>query len=226
MKSSSSKISVYALIASATGVALFCFFNAAFQATRRASERASIRQELYVNQLTEEWIQGEIKSLTSGQRSWTYFYSTRNTDVLVKRLAGMPEVQSLSFETTDLTDTGVESIASLPNLEKLTVLDGAVGDNGLKRLSQVDSLKTLHLINLDLTDDGLAALQSLTNLETLTVYCYNSSKTKLTDAAIRHLMELRQLKKLNVGRGWLSLKARSELRTVLKDCIIVEDEEW
>ncbi len=214
------------MIASAAGIALFCFFYAAFQAAQRASERASIRQELYVNQLTEKWIQGEIESLTSGQRSWIYFYSTRNTDVLVKRLAGMPEVRTLTFETTDLTDTGVESIASLPNLEKLTILGGAVGDNGLKRLTQVDSLKTLHLINLDLTDDGLAALPSLTNLEALTVYYYNSSNTKLTDAAIRHLMELRQLKKLNVGRGWLSLKARQDLKTLLKDCIIVENEEW
>lgn len=202
---------------------------AAIAAARRAAEREQRRQEQYVQKLNGEWIQKEIERLASGQSDFVYFYSTGNTDALVKQLASMPEVHGLTFETTDLSDVGVTFIATLPNIEKLTIHGGTVGNSGLNTLRNLEKLKTLHMVNLELTDDGLATLLSMKNLETLTLYSNQRSKTKLTDAAIHHLRELKTVKKLNVGGGWLSFHALTELKSSLPDCTITQnyaDDEW
>ncbi len=190
---------LYCLVAGCGLVALSWFMNLAISAARHAAEREQQRQERYVQKLNEEWIQKEIERLTSGQSDFVYFYSTGNTDALVKHLASMPEVHSLTFETTDLSDAGVTFIATLPNIEKLTIHGGTVGNSGLNALRNLEKLKTLHMVNLQLTDDGLVTLLSMKRLETLTVYSNERSKTKLTDSAIKHLRELKTLKKLNVG---------------------------
>ncbi len=85
------------------------------------------------------------------------------------------------------------------------------------------------MVNLKLTDYGLRALLSMKNLEALTIYCNQHSKTKLTDSAIKSLRQLKTLKKLNVGGGWLSLSSVSELKSSLPGCIITQhyaDDEW
>lgn len=196
---------LYSLVAGCGLIAFLWLMFAAFAAARRASELEQRRQEQYVQKLNGEWIQKEIEKLTSGQSDFVYFYSTGNTDTLVKQLASMPEVHGLTFETTDLSDVGVTFIATLPNIEKLTIHGGNVGNSGLHTLRNLEKLKTLHLVNLDLTDDGLVTLLSMKNVETLTIYSNQRSKMQLTDSATKHLRELKTLKKLNVGGGWGSL---------------------
>jgi len=217
------------LIACAVGILFALYLFGAIQNYLRMVERGRREQERFVNKLTEEWIEGEKVSLASRQTSHVHFYSTANSDSWVNRLAGMPEIRSLTFESTDLTDHGVSIIAQLPNLEKLTVYGGSTSNAGLESLSQNQSLRTLHLVNVDISDSGLAFLQSMHNLENLTIYRGKRFKSKLTDFAVHVLATLKQLKKLNVGGGWLSKPAIFELKTLLPDCQIAEDfadDEW
>jgi hypothetical protein len=220
---------LYLLVAGCGVFAFLWFMFAAVAAARRAAEREQRRQEQYVQKLNEDWIRKEIERLTSGQSDFVFFYSTGNTDALVKQLASMPEVHGLTFETTDLSDLGVTFIATLPNIEKLTIHGGTVGNSGLSTLRNLENLKTLHMVNLELTDDGLVTLLSMKNLEALTIYAHQSSKPKLTDLAIKHLKELKTLKKLNIGGGWLSVNSVNELKRSLPDCIVTQnyaDDEW
>lgn len=220
---------LYWLLACCGLIAFLWFMFGAVAAARRALEREQLRQQQYVQKLNGEWIQKEIERLTSGKSDFVFFYSTGNTDALVQQLSTMPEVRGLTFETTDLSDVGVTFIATLPNIEKLTILGGTVGDTGLNTLRSLENLKTLHMVNLELTDDGLVTLLSMKNLEFLTIYSDNRSKTKLTDSAIKYLRELKALKKLNVGGGWLSLDSVNDLKRSLPDCIITQnfaDDEW
>ena len=219
----------YCLVAGCSAAAFLWFIFVAVAAARRAAEREQRRQEQYVQKLNEDWIRKEIERLTTGQSDFVFFYSTGNTDALIQKLSSMPEVRGLTFETTDLSDLGVTFIATLPNIEKLTIHGGTVGNSGLNSLRNLENLKTLHMVNLELTDDGLITLLSMKNLETLTVYSNQRSKTKLTDSAIKHLRDLKTLKRLNVGGGWLSLNSVNELKSSLPDCIITQnyaDDEW
>lgn len=217
------------LIAVTTGIAFVWYLLAAVKSFRHAIENEGRRQEQYILEQNDEWIKGEIEKLTSGQSSGVYFYSTTNSDSLVNRLSGMPEIRRLTFETTDLTDDGVKIIATLPNLDKLTIHGGATTDAGLTSLSHIPTLRTLHLVNLKLTDQGLATLLALRDLEYLTIYCGENSKSKLSNAAVQNLRQLKQLKKLNVGGGWLPATAIDELKVLLPNCEIVAnyaDDEW
>ena len=217
------------LIVSTVGVLIALFLFAAVRAARRASQDLQRHQEQYANELEQKWIDGEVNRLASGQSSHVHFYATSNSDLLVNRLAGMPEIRSLTFWTTDLSDNGLSIIAKLPRLEKLTVNGGNVGDSGLALLSQNQTLRMLHLVNLNLSNDGLVVLQSIQKLDYLTVYCGQRSECKLTDIAGHRLNNLKQLKKLNVGGGWLSSSAITELKIALPNCEIVEkfaDDEW
>ncbi len=220
---------LYCLIAGCGVIALLSFLFEAIVAARRVAGGEQHQQEQYVQKLHREWIQREIEKLTAGQSDFVYFYSTGNTDALVKQLASMPEVHGLAFESTDLSDVGATFIATLPNIEKLTIHGGTVGNGGLNKLRSLEKLKTLHMVNLKLTDDSLRALLSMKNLEALTIYCNQHSKTKLTDSAIKSLRQLKTLKKLNVGGGWPSLSSVSELKSSLPGCIITQhyaDDEW
>ncbi|MCU0713239.1 MAG: hypothetical protein MUC43_14355 [Pirellula sp.] len=220
---------LYRLVAGCSAAAFLWFIFVAAANARRAAVREQRRQEQHVQKVNEDWIRNEIERLTTGQSDFVFFYSTGNTDALIKKLSSIPEVRGLTFETTDLSDLGVTFIATLPNVEKLTIHGGTVGNSGLSTLRNLENLKTLHMVNLELTDDGLVTLLSMKNLETLTVYSNQRSNTKLTDSAIMHLRELKTLKKLNVGGGWLSLNSVNELKSKLPDCIISQnyaDDEW
>ena len=59
----------------------------------------------------EQWPAEQKKGLASGERSDVHFYSTSNTDVLIRHFAGMPEIKRLTFQLTDLTDEGVKVVA-------------------------------------------------------------------------------------------------------------------
>lgn len=229
MTSAHSRDKTRILLAATGGVLIVAYLFVAVQTARRASEDSQRHHEEYVYELERKWMDGEVKRLSSGQTSHVHFYATSNSDALVNQLAGMAEVRSLTFWETDLSDKGLRIIASLPRLEKLTVNGGSVGDAGLESLSQNQSLRKLHFVNLNLSNEGLAVLQSIPNLDYLTVYGGPRSPSKLTDAAGPLLSHLKQLKKMNVGGGWLSNSAIDKLRMALPNCEIVEefaDDEW
>lgn len=211
-----------------TSIVFVWFLSAAFKSSRSAWERESIRQEQFANKLSDEWIKGEKYRLTGGQTSQVYFYSTANTDSLVKQLSGMPEIKGLTFDLTDLSDDGVLAIAGLPNIERLTFKGGKprVGNRGLELLRGQKTLATLRLVNIDVTDDGLAVLQTLPSLMNLTIYRDGFREKLLTDRAVHDLQKLTRLATLNVAGGWLSRSGLEALRTALPKSRVFEDEDW
>ena len=211
-----------------TSIAFAWFLSAAFKNSRLAWERESIRQEQVANKRSDEWIKGEKIRLMGGQTSQVYFYSTANTDSLVKQLSGMPEIKGLTFEFTDLSDDAVLAIAGLPNIERLTFYGGKprVGNRGLELLRGQKTLATLRLVNTDVTDDGLAVLQTLPSLTNLTIYRDGFREKLLTDRAVLDLQKLSTLTTLNVAGGWLSRSGLEALRTALPKSRVFEDENW
>ena len=162
----------------------------------------------------------EQKSLlTSGGQNGVYFYSTFNTDELVAQFAGMPEIEYLVFELTDISNAGFQHVADLPNLKKL-VLYGGRTHHGLELLRGHQSLEKLELINIDVTDRGLAVLKTLPRLVELYVYRNSSRQKFLSDAAKEQLRELSGLRKLTISGGWMSESAVDELKTDLPNCEI------
>ena len=89
-----------------TGVLAF-YVVRVVEGVRRAAEDSRRVEQRYV----EQWPAEQKKGLASGERSDVHFYSTSNTDVLIRRFAGMPEIKRLTFQLTDLTDEGVKVVA-------------------------------------------------------------------------------------------------------------------
>lgn len=176
----------------------------------------------------DRWLAEQKQALRSGEISDVYFYTTIETDSLLGEFAGMPEIESLMFELTDLTDNGVETIAELPNLATLTLYGGSprVGDAGLTTLTRCRSLKTLHMINIDVTDEGLSALSSFPRLRGLTIYRDPFRPKLLTDKAVTQLITLQNLHTLNISGGWMSKAAVANLKASLPDCRVVETAHW
>jgi hypothetical protein len=191
---------------------------------QEAQEKAAHEQRAREQRYLEHWLAEEKQALVSGKRDSVYLYSTTGTDWIVGRFAGMPEIKSLVFESTDLTDKGLETIAELPNITSL-ILYGSpgVGDAGLVTLSRNRSLETLSLGNIGVTDDGLAALRSFPCLKELIVYRDVARPRLLTDRAVKHLSTLTKLNKLSVTGGWISDAAIAELEASLPDCQMADE---
>lgn len=169
---------------------------------QEAQEQMAREQRAREQRNLEQWLADEKQTLISGKRDSVYFYSTSGTDWIIGRFAGMPEIRSLIFESTDLTDKGLETIAELPNLTTLRLYGSpGVGDVGLVTLSRNQSLEMLSLGNVGVTDDGLAALRSFPRLKELIVYRDVAGPNLLTDRAVKQLSSLKNLRKLSVTSG-------------------------
>ena len=81
-----------------------------------------------------------------------------------------------------MTDVGLKELAGLKNLQRLNLGDTAVGDVGLKELAGLKSLQTLDLRFTKVTNAGLKVLAGLKNLQRLSL-----GGTKVTDAGVAAL---------------------------------------
>ena len=92
-----------------TTVVLGFFVVRVVEGVRRAAEDRRRVEQRYV----EQWLAEQKKGLVSGERSDVHFYSTSNTDVLIRRFAGkFSEIKKLTFQLTDVTDEGVKVFQS------------------------------------------------------------------------------------------------------------------
>ncbi len=172
-----------------------------------------------------QWVAERKQSLLSGETDRLYFYDTERTDALLAEFVGMPEITDVGFELTDLTEEGVEPLVSLPNLRKLMLYGGRprIGDKGLATVSGCEKLESLKLVNIDVTDRGLRVLRDMPSLKHLIVYRDTRRTTPLTDNAVSELRSLHDLETLDLGGGWLSKAAASELREALPNCRVTVD---
>ena len=114
-------------------------------------------------QYDQQRFASQLADVVGGKTHNIYFYETTGTDALLAKLRGVPGVESLRLDLTDVSDDGMRHVATLPHLKKLILYGGrlSVGDSGLAHLKTLASLQTLELINTRVTDEGLAVLKRL-----------------------------------------------------------------
>jgi internalin A len=111
-----------------------------------------------------------------------YLTGKQVTDVGLKELAGLKNLQTLDLRHTKVTDAGLKEIAGLKSLQFLLLNDTQVTDAGLKQVAALKSLQFLHLFYTNVTDAGVKELAGLKRLRWLSL-----SDTQVTDAGVAEL---------------------------------------
>lgn len=134
------------------------------------------------------------------------------------RLASLPlsaKLKSLYLGQTRVSDAGLANLARFPILTRLSLDDNReITDVGLKNLGTLDQLESLSIGNAKVTDSGLAELGGL-KVTSLGLY----SLPHVTDAGMRHVAELKELKTLYcilpiTGAGLQGLKKSPALKSL------------
>ena len=100
----------------------------------------------------EQWISHEIQRLEDGNKQ-VFCYSTVNTDVLLERIAGMPQVEELAFEDTDLSETGLRLLKTFPNLKHLSFAGvGCLNEETIGYIEECENLESVTLPNAKLIE--------------------------------------------------------------------------
>lgn len=174
----------------------------------------------------QEQLDETIAAIRSGKHGYIYLYDSAETDRLIERLVGVPGVETVHLDMTDVTDDGMKSLATLKNLKTLKINGGrCMHDQGVSYLSEAPSLEDLELINTRVTDQCLPALKNLPNLRFLNLQHSANCPTQFTTAGLQDLKALTKLKRLYISGGLASDAAVKELREALPNCAINEKDD-
>ncbi len=97
-------------------------------------------------------------------------------------LRGLPELELLFLQDTQVSDAGLVHLRKLRKLRWLVLFDRKVTDSGLEQLKVLSNLEYLYLDGTLITDDGLSQLTEMTNLKHLSL-----RGTQVTDEGIHKL---------------------------------------
>jgi Leucine-rich repeat (LRR) protein len=174
---------------------------------------------------------------------------TALSDAAFEQLGKLKNLRRLTFwhlgwQKVEITGKGFASLAGCPNLEAFGFGGSTIGDEGLKALTAVKSLKEISAGHTRITDAGLEHLKSLPNLTTVnvspqfsmrlgdaglkilasipTLESINYSETMLTyDGSLKHLKDLKSLKKLTLDKTAIGEADLSKLKADLPNVAIV-----
>ena len=141
------------------------------------------------------------------------------SDVEMKYLDGLPQLQELHVGSQDVTDVGMENVKGLKELRSVEISVTSITDNGLLCLGSVPSLRKIRLFSNDkltsaaggnlrclpqlidvdmahapITDEGLEGLASLQDLRTLCL-----ADCGITDDGLKRLQRLAHLESLDLN---------------------------
>jgi hypothetical protein len=164
----------------------------------------------------------DLAALKERKANYIHFYESRDTDALVLQLEGMPEVEKLSTEGTDLRAAGMASISKLPRLRKLVLYrDQSIDEAAIAKLKGMTSLTELTLTNIDLNNDSLRSIGDIPNLKKLSIIFDTRTPMQMpNDDGLAHLANLTKLETFAVSGGWYSNRAIEDLRKKLPNCAI------
>jgi hypothetical protein len=176
------------------------------------------------------WITKQKQLIESGQVSELRFYSTIETDFLVRSFTGADEITKIVFHFSDVTDAGLSIVPSFENLHE-AVLCGErfVTDRGLIALRPSINLRKLRLINVGITDEGIEVLSSYPKLEHLTLIV-DHDKIRV-DKVVENLRKCPSLRRFTVGGKWIATEELASLIAGMPTCSItviqdIDDDEW
>ena len=116
-------------------------------------------------------------------------------DVMLNHVTNLGTFQTLNVRNTDVSDVGLKA---LPDPAAITHLDlslTGIGDESLKFIGEeCPNLTSLDLTATLISEEGLASLTRLTRLETLKL-----AECRLTYGSLRHLVEIKSLKQLDLS---------------------------
>lgn len=169
---------------------------------------------------------------------------TDETLVIVK---SFPHLKTLCIEDAQVTDRGMLHVGTLAGLEELVLSRTSVTEDGLKHFRELKHLRrfelpglkfsanglrtltinmalaeTLHDLNLrscTFEDPSLAVLTSFPALRRLWL-----SNTNVSDDAVDHLKQLKNLKELHVNSTHMSESGFAALRRALPNARVVSED--
>ena len=108
------------------------------------------------------------------------------TDVGLDHLRGMTHLEQVHLHGPGFTDAGLRKLRALPGLRWFTSQDARISDEGLRELSRHSKLQDLHLYTRDhrlpITDAGIRQLLKLKNLRWLIL-----DADKISEGAVKDL---------------------------------------
>jgi len=147
---------------------------------------------------------------------------TKATDLGLKSLAGLLQLQALDLRGTAVTGAGLKDLKGLKNLKMVSLDDGQVTDELLHGMQEADLMRAFSRAK------GKEGQPPTGAGDVLTV---DLSKTKVTDAGLKELASLPELQELNLrntavtGAGMKDLKGLKKLvKVVLADTQVADAE--
>lgn len=92
----------------------------------------------------------------SEQIAWLKLGGTKITDVSLKEIAKLKNLNKLYLEHTGITDAGIAQIKNLPYLEYINLVATKVTDSGLKDIVTMKGLRSVYLWQSAVTDSAVA----------------------------------------------------------------------
>ena len=102
--------------------------------------------------------QQNVGDLQAGKRHDLRLFTLRNTDSLLKQIRGMPEIEEIYVDRTDITAAGMRHLGTLPNLKTIMAYQ-CVGDAGLLELRHCTKLEQVVIYDRSITRGAVAELK-------------------------------------------------------------------
>ena len=104
-------------------------------------------------------IRRQVTELKAGRINYLYLIGTHNTDTLLEKIRGMPGIERVYIEDTDITAAGMRHLGTLPNLKSLMAYDDVGGAEGMLELRNCTNLKSFENRDESITEDDIAELK-------------------------------------------------------------------
>jgi hypothetical protein len=134
---------------------------------------------------------------------------TKVTAAGIAELAPLHRLRSLDVGGLELTDDDIKNVAKFTSLRWLNLSDTDITDAGVKELTSLARLRVLGLALTKVTADGLKELAALKNLHTLSLDGNN-----VTPAAFKQIAQLKKLKTLDLQMADYANESLAELQAL------------
>lgn len=168
----------------------------------------------------------EVDVSLSGKE--VYIRNEQVTDETIKLLASIPDLTKIHFgNAPKLTPAAFKAVAAMPQIQGLELHGERYTNDFLAALNPMPELETLWILSTSISDDGLKAVAGMPKLRQLSL---GEGRSMFTDAGVKHLGGLKNLKQLWLtksgvtSKGLAPLAGMPELQTVGLAETAVDDE--